>query len=250
MIEALRLYEEIGDLSSAAMVRANLGCSAFLAGNWDAALDWFESQTETCRRAGNVVGAATAASNIAEILVKRGHIEKAQPILDDAIRTMRASNFHDGAAYAEIQLARVYLKQDAVAEADELLGRVCQEFYDLGQAASALEAVLVRVIAKVRSGEATAALELLEHAADAAGEDAQLFVPQVAEARALALAALERLDEANQAIDKGLVAARDFALPYEEATLLLMRAQIVGEGEAAAADRAAARKILGGLGID
>jgi tetratricopeptide (TPR) repeat protein len=196
-----------------------------------------------------VVGAATAASNNGEILVKRGQIEEAYPILDDAIRTMRASHFHDGAAYAEIQLARILLKQGAVAEADEILSRVSQEFYDLGQAASVLEAVLVQVVVKVQMGEPTAALELLERAANAAGEDAQLFVPQVAEARACALAALDRLDEANKAVETGLVAARYFALPFEEATLLLMRAEISAEEKAAVADRTAARKILGGLGI-
>jgi hypothetical protein len=61
---------------------------------------------------------------------------------------------------------------------------------------------------------------------------------------------LDRLDEANKAVETGLAAARDFALPYEEATLLLMRAEISAEEKAAVADRTAARKILGGLGIN
>jgi len=107
----------------------------------------------------------------------------------------------------------------------------------------------VQVAAKVQLGEPVAALELLERAADAAGEDAQLFVPQVAEARALALAELDRIDEAKVEIEAGLAAARDFALPYEEAMLLLARARAAGEGDAAEADQKASREILEGLGI-
>ena len=42
---------------------------------------------------------------------------QAEPLLRDAIRVMRASGFHDGAAYAEIQLGRLELERGRPAEA-------------------------------------------------------------------------------------------------------------------------------------
>jgi predicted ATPase/class 3 adenylate cyclase len=251
MLEALEIYQELGDLSSEAMVRGNLGCSAFLAGRWDEALSWFKGHEQTCLRAGNVVGAATATSNIGEILVKRGRIDEAEPMLKDAIRVMRASGFTDGAAYAEIQFARILIQRNDIHTAITLLERVRRDFDQLGQAASSLEAALVQALAMLRAGRAGQALDVLSASAAAAGVDAQLFEPQVAEVRARALVAIGRIQEAENVIEKGLTAAREFGLPYEEAMLLLARTEIArsADAETGRSDFEASKRILGDLGV-
>jgi tetratricopeptide (TPR) repeat protein len=63
LAEALRIYEELGDLSSAAMVRPNIGNAALIEGRWEEALQWFESARAAELKAGNYVGAACADSN-------------------------------------------------------------------------------------------------------------------------------------------------------------------------------------------
>ena len=111
-------------MSREANVRGNLGCADFVVGKWDEALDWFRSQREICLRAGNVAAAAAAASNIGEILVKRRQFDEAEPILRDTIRVMRASEFNDGAAYAEIQLARMLIELGKTEDAEQMMERV------------------------------------------------------------------------------------------------------------------------------
>jgi tetratricopeptide (TPR) repeat protein len=251
MQEALEIYEALGDLSSMAMVRGNLGCGAFLEGRWDEALGWFEGDREARLRAGNVVGAATAASNIGEILVKRGRYDEAFPVLTDVVRVMRASGFHDGAAYAEVQLGRLLLARGDCAQADELLERVRAEFLHLGQATSALEAAALQARAKAALGRAEEALALLVEAESAAGKGARALAAQVAEARAEALAACGRLDEAREQVTAGILAARRNGQAYEEGLLLMAGVQIddLRGASAPAEDMAKARQILEGLGV-
>jgi len=252
MLEALAIYEEIGDLSSEANVRGNLGCAEFLAGRWNEALDWFDTHRETCLRAGNVAGAATAASNVGEIMVKRRQFDAAEPILNNAVRVMRASGFHDGAAYAEIQLARILVARGQFDAADLMMKRVAAEFTKIGQPLSALEAVMVRALAKIGMGDAASALDLLDRAAEAIGEDARLFESQIAEVRARILAALERVADAQRAIRNGLRSARDYGLPYEEAMLLAARVDLarLTASEPDPGDAEVYRKLAGDLGIE
>jgi tetratricopeptide (TPR) repeat protein len=226
MMEALRIYEELGDLSSEAMVRGNLGVIACYEGRWDEALSWFESDRAARLRAGNPVGAATAASNCGELYAKQGRLDEAEPLLRDAIRVMRASGFHDGAAYAEIQLGRALVGRGAARQADELLERVGAELTQFGRKSSALEAALVQSLARIQLGQATEALELIDRAAAAAGGATGLLAPPAAEARARGLAALGQYQAADACLIQGLAVARELGLNYEEGTLLWTRSEL------------------------
>ncbi|MBT8442661.1 MAG: hypothetical protein KJO76_09775, partial [Gammaproteobacteria bacterium] len=252
LLEALAIYERTGDLSSEANVRGNLGCVAFLGGHWDEALEWFETNRDICMRTGNVAAAATAASNIGEIMVKRHRFDAAEPVLRDAYRVMRASNFNDGAAYVEIQLARILVDRGESDEAIAMMERVAAEFTKLGQLLSALEAVMVQSLALTKAGDPTEALALLDKSAKAAGDDARLFEPQIAEARARALAALERLDDAHRVASNGLTSARNFGLPYEETMLLQARIDIstLAGQQPEPQDLLSLRKLLDDLGVE
>lgn len=249
--EALAIVEELGDLDRAGIIRMNLGVHAGHAGRWDEAISWFGSSRDVSIRTGNVVEAALADMNTAELLVKRGQLDEAEPLLQNAIRVMRATEFIEGASYAELQLARLFVERGALADAEPLLERVADEFASLGQASSALECALVQAESNLRAGRPAASLELVDRAAAAGGEDAVLFVPQVAHARARALAALGRHGEAQREVKTGLASTREQGLPYEEGMLLLARAEIARlEGEEPdPGDLEAAARILGGLGV-
>ena len=251
MLEALSLFKELGDLRNEARVRCNLGCGAYLEGRWNEALDWFEGYRETAMKAGNVVDAAHAGSNIGEMLVRRGQLDEALPLLKDVIRVMRASALSDNAAYAEVQLGRLLLQRGAYADADELLDRVGSELKQLGKATSALEAACVQAQAQAFLRRADEALTLVDRAAQAAGSNARMYAAQIAEARVQALTALGRLDEARSAADQGLAAARKYGLPYEEAVLLAARAELDRRNEIGPdkADVAALERILASLGV-
>jgi len=249
--EALAIVEEVGDLDRAGILRMNLGVVAFYAGRWDEALSWYESSREVSVRTGNVVEAALADTNISELLVKRGRLDQAEPLLRRAIRTMRSTEFTEGASYAELQLAGLLIERGNLGEADRMLERIAEEFASLGQASKLLECALVRAEGRLRCGQSAAALEEVDRAALAAGEDAGLFAPQVAHARARALASLGRLDEAERAVGPGLESARGQGLRYEEGMLLLAEAEIARmrgrQPDPARLDTA--ESILKGLGV-
>jgi len=252
MLEALALYQELGDLSNEARLRCNLGYGAYLEGDWNTALEWFEGYRSASIQSGNSLDAAIAASNIGEMLVRRGALEEAYPLLNDAVRVMRATGFSDGAAWAEIQIGRLLIARGAHDKADALLERVRSELRKLGKSASALEAACVQAQAKSLLGQGADALMLLDESISAAGQHAATFAPQIAESRVRALAAMGRRPEARLETDAGIEAARAAGLQYEEAALLAARIELDrGQGKGPdVRDVAALEKILANLGIE
>jgi hypothetical protein len=106
------------------------------------------------------------------------------------------------------------------------------------------------VLAEARLGlaNAAAALDLIDRAARAAGQDANLIRPRTARVRARALAALGRAADAENEIAVGIVVAREHALRYDEALLLATRADIATDGRGAD-DAALAEQMLDSLGV-
>jgi len=249
--EALAIAEEVGSFGRASVIRGNLGVIAFFAGRWDEALSWYSSSRDIDVRTGNVVDAAFVDTNIAELLVKRGQLAEAEPLLQSAIRCLRATEFSEGTACAELQLAKLRVERGAFQEAEGMLERVVDVFTSLGQAAKCLECALVQAEGQLQAGRPAAALEGVDRAAEGAGEDAALYVPQVAYAKARALGALGRHRDAEQELKAGLASAREQGLPYEEGMLLLARAEIARmHGEPPdSGDLQAAATILAGLGV-
>jgi len=251
MEEAMHLYQKLGNLPGEAMTRANLGVGCYIEGRWDEALSWYEGARATRQKVGNPVGAAASSSNAAELYAKQNRLDEAEPLLRESIRVMRASGFHDEAAYAEIQLGRVLLGRGNAAAADELLSRIVEEFDALGQKSSVLEAIAVQALAKVRLGAPAAALKLIDESIAAAGTVPELIRPQIAESRALVLAALGRRDAAEQEVASALDVARSLKLSYEEGTLLQARIAIRREAGLAPdpSDIDLSERILGALGV-
>jgi tetratricopeptide (TPR) repeat protein len=98
--DALRLYEELGDVSGQASTLNNLGCYAYFEGRWDDAVELYERSRDARARTGAVVDAETGAYNIAEILCDQGHLDLADESLRAAIRVFRAAGDREGLALA------------------------------------------------------------------------------------------------------------------------------------------------------
>ena len=107
--EALRIYEELGDLTGQALVTGNLGAQAYFDGRWGDAVELYERSRQAFLQTGNAVQAAITGANVGEVLVCQHRLDEAEPVLRDAARVLRASHFVDGATFAEIQLARVLI---------------------------------------------------------------------------------------------------------------------------------------------
>src|SRR5204863_1807882 len=69
---ALPIYEELGDLVGQARVLNVLGIEAYFEGRWDEAMSFYRRCKDVSVRAGDVVVAATATNNEAEIVSDQG----------------------------------------------------------------------------------------------------------------------------------------------------------------------------------
>ena len=251
MQEALGIFEELGDLAMLSIAQSNLGVLCAVAGRWNEAVEWFEAARDLYSRIGDVTRGTDPALNLGEMLVKQRRFDEAEPVLRDAIEVLRAAHAFDGVNRGEIQLARILIERGAFAEADAMLLRVEREFREAGQHLAALEAAAMRALGALRSGDPRTALDQLDQARQATGPDADLLLHVVACERAPILAALGDYDAAWDEVLRGLEAALAQGLPYEEAVLLQIKAE-VGTASGRSLDpkeAEAAQRILSGLGV-
>ncbi len=249
--ESLRMYGKLGMLNAQAMVTINLGAQAYFAGRWDDALDFYRRAREMAQRAGNTVTAASAASNMGEVFVNQGRTTEAEPVLRESVRVLRASGYRDATAFAEIHLARLLASQDRLDEAEVLLRTVFEELESLGRSGSALEAATYRAECRIQRGQPEDALAILDSAERSAGQDRLWYAASLARVRAAALATIGDYVGAAANIDDGLSAARNHDLQYEQALLLLTRAELAGRAgrEPDPADLEQAYSLLRSLGV-
>ena len=251
---ALPIYEELGDDAGLSIVLNNLGLEAQIECDWQAALMYSDRSREACERIGDVVGAATAVNNEAEILLDQGYVNDAAERLRAALRVWRSARYPIGVAIASANLGLAEVRacdlengllhlKEATALIDELgageyVARIyAQQLAGLlyaGRFADALE----------RADELGRILERNE------GDEATTVMTE----RVLSWMLLEvgRYDEAEAFIADGLERGEEIDNRYEVGLLLDARARLHrlrGDEEAAAADARCAAEILAALGV-
>jgi tetratricopeptide (TPR) repeat protein len=234
------------------IARQNLGAIAYFGGNWDQALEYFQSGRRVALEAGYALGAAEAEVNLGDILVSCGELDEAEKVLMDAVRVLRASRIDWFAAYGELQLARVSLARGRYGEADAQLSSLVDQFLAIGSRATAFEAMLVLAEVASGSGQFQRALDLVDEGERVAGGNAGPLLARACQQRGSALLGLGRLDECEAVLAVGLLSAREQGLPYDEALVLRVREQLAaarGEVGESAEDSAAASALLAGLGV-
>ncbi len=221
--EAVQIYENLGLLDKAADVINNLGGFAYYAGNWEEATSSFFKSRDLYLRAGNDVGAAMVGANIGEVLVSRGKLNEAEPILEDSVRVLRAAGNQDDAINAELHLGYLMAERGETAQAAALLSQVRKVALDLGQTLYAYEAGLYLAVCRLQDGDAEGALEQISEALARAGNESGFFEARRARIAAAALVKLGRLEEAAAELEAGLASALQLGLPYDEALIRAAR---------------------------
>jgi class 3 adenylate cyclase/tetratricopeptide (TPR) repeat protein len=230
--KALEIFEQLGDLSGISLLAINLGVQAYSDGRWDDAISLYTKAQEVGRRAGNTYDEGAAAANLGEVLISLGRFEEAHTVLEEARRVLRAQKMLGFALFAETQLGRLMMERGEHQAAVSALNLVIDEANRMGQPFFAVDASVHLADALTRSGDPLRALEVVAVTRELAGEDAALYDVPLERLRAQALVAMDRPDEAATHIERALASARAQRLAYEEALLLLVKAQtgIGGEG--------------------
>jgi class 3 adenylate cyclase/tetratricopeptide (TPR) repeat protein len=237
--EALDICVEHGLRQKESTVRMNLGAFAYYAGRWVEAAEWYRSSREVAMEAGSAFVAAQTDVNLAELLINQGHLDEAEEVLVRAVRVLRASGSVVFLTEGQMQLARLYLSRGDLDEAARRAADVVTSFAALHNATSALEAALVQAEAATRAGRPEDALDIIGVAEREAHADAAYSMPRTSLQRGQALLALGRVDEADEMITSGLLAAGAQSLPYEQSLLLRVASRIALErGQHAESDAA------------
>jgi class 3 adenylate cyclase/tetratricopeptide (TPR) repeat protein len=245
--EALRLLTELDDAIGLGNLLLNRGETAWRQSRVSEALADFRASAAQFQRAGDVVGAALAENNVAEILCLQSRLDEAETLLLRARRVTRAGGYPLGAMIATSGLSRVACwrgdHERAVAlQSDALAGFRALHADDL-VADSLVRLVEIAVIggdpeqALSAASDASAAVRLLG--------DVPGVVAPLERWRGRALLALGRRGEARQAFAASLDAARRATFVYEVALAELGLARVDDD------DVAAARAIhlLSALGV-
>jgi class 3 adenylate cyclase/tetratricopeptide (TPR) repeat protein len=250
-LQALELYEELGDVVGQTHITNNLGAFAYFDGRWDDALEFYEQSRTGSDLLGNVVDVGFVEANIGELLVNQLRLDDAEPLLVHASRVLRASGEILQAHFAELQLGRVLTERGDFDAAMLILERVNNEVLENEFTDLEFEAAHYLADCLIRRGDPDEALALLTQAWRDAGDDASIFRPTEARLRGSALAATGRTDDAIVSIDYGLKSAREQNIEYEVAQLLVVRADVIDADQTELANecRAEAEEIFSRLGV-
>jgi class 3 adenylate cyclase/tetratricopeptide (TPR) repeat protein len=253
-VEALALYEQLGNLGGQAAVANNLGQLAYYGGRWDDALALLERARDARLRTGDVVGAALASANCAEILLERGHYQDAEDLLEDARRVYRAAGYRGGLALTTAFLGRVAARTGRTDEAMALLEDARAGFVAIEGGFEVRQVETFIAEAMVLAGDPTAALQVLEGtiAGARSGGEIGLLGPPLYRCSGYARAQIGELVDARVALHESLTLGREQAQSYEIALTLVALSRLDAfagsDPQPDVNDEAAA--ILARLGVD
>ena len=223
--QALELHEALGDLEGQAAMANNLGVIAYFESRWDETIERYRQAVESDRRIGRLLEVAMSEANIGEVLVNQGRLDEAEPLLRDAVRVLRASEY-GGVPFAEMHLGRLLAARGEFDEAERLLRAAAEQWRASGIAASSHETAIHLADCLIRSGHPEDGLDTLAEDFGAKPEEIAIF--EAARAAVLASAHLDlgRVDEALEMVCHGVGIARERALMFDLARLLLLADRI------------------------
>jgi tetratricopeptide (TPR) repeat protein len=193
-----------------------------------------------------VVGAATIANNLAEILSDQGRIDEAEAELREVRAICEAAGSRLMTAVADANLGRAAARAGRVDEAHELLTAAASALREIDAGSFVVEVQARLAEAALFAGEADRALATAAETEAITGTS----VPPAVQAllhrvrgHALRLGGL--VDEARRELEESLRIAREGGMLYEEALTLQARAKLTRAEE----DAAEARRILRALDV-
>jgi predicted ATPase/class 3 adenylate cyclase len=247
--EALRLYQDVGNLQGQALSLNQMATACFNSGEWTEAADYYRQAGNIFTQLGDVYNRLLVDNNLGGIALNQGRLDDALGLYRRALTAQEqlgGSLFVRGALH--LNLGATHVRRGEADQALEQL-RASQELFELAEVRELLPE-MHRHIASAR---------LVQGDLDAAAREAELST-QLArdmsmlgeEGQALRIAgeiALRagRKDDAGEAVDRAVELLGEVQDEYGTAQALLLRAELNlarGQTEASLADLARVEPVL------
>jgi class 3 adenylate cyclase/tetratricopeptide (TPR) repeat protein len=224
---ALRIFEQLGDLTNQAQMLNNLAASRFYAGHWSDALHMFAQAAESFRRLGDATNAANADYNRADVLVRQGRSDEALPLLENTLRVARAVGDEDLVALVRKEMGKAQSRAGNVPAGLALLEEARIQLIRLREAHEVVDADIASAEAYLLAGRPEQALGLIDGAlAEAASIHAATLLPPAHRVQAAALLAMGEVTKARTALADGLRQSSSPDVAHERGFLLAVAARI------------------------
>ena len=159
---ALEIYTGLGDQVGLGNVLTNIGVDAYYKGDWDTALELYQRSEDARRTAGDVIGAAASANNIAEIYSDQGRLTEAIELFREALAVWEGAQFQVGIALANLNLGRADARAGMSDLAHQRLDTAQQMFSEMGAQSYIVDTEVRRAEAFLLNGEFDRATKLAE----------------------------------------------------------------------------------------
>jgi tetratricopeptide (TPR) repeat protein len=249
---ALRIFEQLGDLTEQAHMLNNMALQRSAKGRWPDALLMFTRAAEMFRRLGDAPNAANADYNRAEVLVRQGRSNEALPLLQNTLRVARAVGDEDLVALVRKEMGRAQSRAGNVTAGLILLEEARAELARLREPQEVVDAEIASAEAHLLAGRPGQALVLIEEAVtDAASIHAATLLPSAYRVQSAALLATGEIAQARTALAEGLRQSSSPDAAHERGFLLAVAARIARQDDDPDANRLAeqARQALELLGV-
>ncbi|MGI9667441.1 MAG: ATP-binding protein, partial [Acidimicrobiia bacterium] len=247
--EALRIHERRGNFADAAGVSTNLGVFAYFSGDWNTALDYYSVGYEASVRAGNMIDAAMALLNTAEVLTNQGRFSEALAPVVEAHRIVRASEFEEALVFVDLLQGRIEAATGSSASASHRFQDVIASPSEIGVDGWRYEAGIHLADISRLAGDHDDALQLLDAAeSEAPSEYRDLYAPFAGRIRGLTLIAQGNHEGAATVLTSAFDKAREGEQPYESATITMILAK-VPNSDIDDHDYQGAEEVLRSLGV-
>ena len=224
---ALRLFEQLGDLSGQAHALNNLALRRFFEGRWPDALPMLARAAEMFRRVGDAAHAANANYNRADILMRQGRYDEAYALLTETLRVARAVGDEELVALVLREQGRTRSRAGDVAEGLKTLSAARARLVDLGEPHEVVDTDVAMAEAHLLASRPDLALSTIERAlAEAAAMQAATLLPSAHRVHAAALLVRGAKADASAAIAEGLRRSDAPGVGLERGFLLALAARI------------------------
>jgi tetratricopeptide (TPR) repeat protein len=249
---ALRIFEQLGDLTEQAHMLNNMAVQRLAEGRWPDALHLFARAAETYRRIGDASNAASSDSNRAEVLVRQGRSDEALTLLQNSLRVARAVGDEDLVALVRKEMGRAQSRGGDAAAGLILLEQARAELTRLREPQEVVDADIASAEAHLLAGRPEQAVVLIEGAlTEAASIHAATLLPSAYRVQAAALFAMGQIAQARAALAQGLRQSSSPEVAHERGFLLAVAARIARQEDDPDAELLAekAREALELLGV-